>query len=138
MLIAMMGLTCAAGATHAMSCAYLNIILSNTTSNACKLVKEDLKRGSYALFTSAPTYLRADSSWQIVLQQSFYGPNLSLTYSCGDDKEITFNSQQDFCFLAAGDVTAQVLDSKNMTAMPNTTPGSYLLGQPGSINWRLE
>lgn len=137
-LVTLLGLTCITGVTHSMSCAYLNIILTNTSKTACKLVKQDLQRGSYALFTSAPTYLYPDASWQIVLQQSFYGPNLTLTYACGDGKEVTFSSQQDFCFLAAGDVNAQVLDAKNMTAIPSTTPGSWLLAQPGSINWSLE
>lgn len=137
MLLTMLGLTCAMGQAYSFSCAYLNVEVINATSNTCTLVNQNLKHGAFDFFTTAPTYLPPNTGGQIILGQTFYGPELDLTYSCGDDTEITFTSQQGYCGFSAGDVSGVIVNAKNMTAESQITTGSWWWAQPGTINWRL-
>lgn len=136
-LVTMLGLTCTMGSAYAMDCAFLTVNLTNTTSNACKLVKQDVKHGYFSFFSSAPSYLKPGDTWGLILQQSAYGPEIQLTYSCGDNTEITFTSQQDYCGFSSGHVMATVDNAKNMTATSQVNEGDWWGAQPGLINWQF-
>jgi hypothetical protein len=128
--------TLAASSAFAFDCNYLQIAFVNTLPTACHLVKQELKHGYFDYFTYAPPYIEANSSFNsIILRQSFHGPELELTYECGDNKTITLLNHQDYCFMSPGQVSAQVLQAENMSAKANTTTGSFWGSQPGTIVW---
>lgn len=138
MLLTMLGLTCVMGQVYSFSCAYLNIEVINASTNTCKLVNQNLKHGTFDFFTAAPTYLPPNAGGQIILSQTFYGPELDLTYSCGDNTEITFTSRQGYCGFSAGDVSGTIVNAQGMTADLQTTAGDWWWAQPGTITWHLK
>jgi len=120
-------------------CGILNINITNLTNSACTLVNSNLKHGYYKYTSSVPTFIPAGSTASpIFLEQSVVGPELELTYSCGDDKLVTFNSKQNLCFMAAGDVYGRVLLSRNASVDYQAAKGSWFWSQHGAISWQLQ
>ena len=131
------------GLAHADSddnnCGKLSIMITNLTQSTCTLVSSNLRHGYYKYTSSVPIYIPANSSaGPIFLEQSIFGPDLELGYSCGDGKLISFASRQNVCFLAAGDVTGEVQYTRNAAADYQAINGSWFWSQHGSINWRLQ
>lgn len=121
------------------NCGKLSILLTNLTQSTCTLVSSNLRHGYYKYTSSVPMYIPANTTaGPIFLEQSIFGPDLDLSYACGEDKLVTFSSKQNFCFLAAGDVSGQVQFSRNTSADYQSINGSWFWSQHGSINWRLQ
>ena len=120
-------------------CGILNINITNLTNSACTLVNSNIKHGYYKYTSSVPTFIPAGSTASpIFLEQSLVGPELELTYSCGDDKLVTFSSKQNLCFMAAGDVYGRVLLARNTSVNYQATRGSWFLSQHGAISWQMQ
>ena len=121
------------------NCGKLSILITNTTNAECKLVKKQLNHGYFMYSSLVPGVISAHSTAQpFVLTQSVFGPDIDLTYQCGNASQITIHSQQDLCFLSAGNVDASVLGQKNMSAWSVPSEGSSLWNQHGSIHWAFE
>ncbi len=120
-------------------CAFLSIAVNNMTPWACTLTQKLVKAGKLSGSTQVPTFLPANSQGMpFEMQQLFYGPDLTLTYQCGENHQITFRSQQDLCVLSSGNMVSEILAATMMTAHSIKEPGSYFWSQHGIINWTLE
>ena len=121
------------------NCGKLSILITNTTDNLCKLDAKYLNHGYFTYSSMVPAVLPAHSTGQpFVLSQSFFGPDIDLTYKCGKSQDITIHTQQDACVFSAGYITGKVLSGNNMSAWSETGIGSYFWSQHGSIHWALE
>lgn len=121
------------------NCNKLSILITNSTGSTCTLINSYLRHGYYKYTSSVPMYIPANTTASpIFLEQGIFGPDLELSYSCGNGKLITFSSQQNLCFLSAGNVNGRVLYSQNTLADYQTLNGSWFWSQHGSINWRLQ
>lgn len=120
------------------NCSKLHIMITNLTRGSCELVNPTLKHGFYTYSSSVPTFIPAGTTaGPLILEQSVVGPELELTYVCGEWGRVTFNSKQNFCFFSAGDVSGQILSAQNTAVDYLATNGNWLWSQPGSINWRI-
>lgn len=142
-ILALLFLSIPAGIVHADKnenhCGELNVSIANFTNSACTLISSNLKHGYYKYTSSVPTFIPAGTTASpIFLEQSLIGPELELTYACGEDKMIRFNSQQNLCFMASGDVNALVSLSRNAVVDYQIIRGSWLWSQHGTISWRLQ
>jgi hypothetical protein len=125
--------------TETNGCGYLSIIITNATPVGCNLVSSNLKHGYYKYTSSVPTYIPPYSSASpLFLTQSIFGPELELSYACGQDQFVTFTSRQNLCILAAGEVSGEILAIKNMYVTFQATYGSWFWSENGSIIWRLQ
>jgi hypothetical protein len=134
--------TLSAGLAHAdaddNNCNKLNIMITNLSPNACTLINSTLRHGYFKYTSSVPMFLPAGTTTSpIILEQSVYGPELELTYACGENKLVTFVSKQNYCFLSAGDVYGDVTYKQNIDADYQATNGSWFWSQHGSINWAI-
>ncbi len=121
------------------NCGKLSILITNLTPSTCTLVNSYLRHGYYKYTSSVPMYIPANTTaGPVFIEQSIFGPDLELSYSCGDGKLITFSSQQNLCFLGAGDVYGRVLFSQNTSADYQAIIGSWFWEQHGVISWRLQ
>jgi len=122
------------------NCGKLSVVVTNTTDSTCTLIKSNLRHGYFKYTSSIPMYIpRYTSTTPIYLEQSIFGPELELSYSCGENTILTFTSKQNLCFLSAGDVTGRVLMATNgSSADYQAINGSWFWSQHGSINWRLQ
>ena len=117
-------------------CSSLHIQISNLTKEACILTSQNVIHGN--LITPPPLSILPNDSKRFDMMQTGYGPSIRLSYQCGADI-ITFTSQQNYCFLEAGDITGTITHplSDNVTASYKAIIGSYFWGMSGSINWEL-
>lgn len=121
------------------NCGKLSVMITNTTGSTCSLISSNLQHGYFKYTSSVPMYIPTNTTTTpIYLEQSMFGPELELSYSCGEDKVLTFTSKQNLCFLSAGDVTGQVSLAKNGSADYQAINGSWFWSQHGSINWHLQ
>lgn len=128
-----------AHASNINGCENLSVMITNTSINGCSLVNSSLKHGFYKHTSSVPLFIPSGTTaGPIFLQQSLFGPELELTYSCGDNKLVTFNSKQDYCLLSAGNVYGQIKYAQNTGVDYQAINGSWLRNQYGSITWRLQ
>lgn len=120
-------------------CGTINIVITNASSNLCKLESSELKHGYFDYVSSAPIYIPPHfSANPIVLSQSFLGSELELTYICGNDRKITLLNLHHYDFFAAGNVEGHVIYSKNMKAENHSLMGSCLWNQHGTLDWLIE
>lgn len=128
-----------ADSSNANNCGKLSISITNNTGATCHLIWEHLNHGYYHYSSFPPAFVPPGmTSHPVVLSQSIYGPSLELRYQCGDNKNITFRSQQNLCMLSAGAIHANVLEENNMSAQTFRREGSYLWSQHGSLQWVLQ
>lgn len=120
------------------NCGNLQIVITNASSETCKLVSQNLRHGFFKYTSSVPMYLPANSSGApIFLTQTVFGPELELTYTCGEGKSITLMSKQNVCFLMGGTVYGQTIDNHNMSAEYQAVDSSFFWSQHGTLHWYL-
>lgn len=120
------------------NCGYLSIAISNNNPTSCTLVRKDIRHGNMSSGTQVPGLIPAGGvSFPFELSQTIFGPSVVLTYQCADDQEITFESQQNLCFLSAGNITGTVYSARNMRAFYTSENGSYWWSSHGFISWTL-
>jgi hypothetical protein len=133
------GQTAFAGDAPVNECTKLSILLVNTTQNTCKLLHQNLIHGFIVNMSHVPGFIPAGTTApELDLEQGYFGgPEIELTYQCGDNKKITLHSKQNFCFMAAGGVVGHVGDRQNMDAEYSAKEGSWFWGQHGTLSWAL-
>jgi hypothetical protein len=121
------------------NCVYLSVQISNNTNANCLLIDKQVMHGRMSANTQAPVLIQAgDSAYPFEMRQQIYGPDIVLTYECGEGNQISFESQQDFCILKAGEISGNVLyTTTNLAAKSTKDRGSYLWNRHGAINWLL-
>ena len=121
------------------NCGNLNIMITNLTGEPCTLLSNYLFHGYYSFTSSVPAFIPSGTiAGPVFLEQGFFGPELELTYSCGPNRLVTFNSKQNYCFLWAGEVYGEVKYTQNIGADYQAMNGNWFWSQHGNINWRLE
>lgn len=120
-------------------CTKLSVLLVNTTHNTCKLLHQNLIHGYIINTSHVPGYIPAGTTApELDLMQGLInGPEIELTYQCGDTKKITLRTKQNYCFIGAGSVAGRIMDRQNMDAEYSAKEGSWFWGQHGTISWAL-
>lgn len=140
LFLILLGLTIGNGAQaqddgHARSndCGRLHIQIGNATPLKCQLITSKQVHGK--LISSPPAMIPPGFSGRFDMYQTFYGPEIVLEYSC-EGETISFVTQQNYCFMKAGQLSAKVLSSSpRLKASYTAERGSYYWGQPGIVNW---
>jgi len=107
----------------------LTIQVFNNTDTACHLEKKHLIHGFEDWSNIGDTLLPQESQEIILLESSFYGPDIELSYSCGENKTVSFELQQDYYYKSLppeNHPTILSLLSKGLTLTPaffDKTPG---------------
>lgn len=119
-------------------CAYLSVMISNNTANNCELTQKTLVHGNMSSSSQVPLLISAySSSNPFSLRQTLYGPDIILTYQCGPDTRITFESQQNVCYFSAGAINGTIHSHIGIHAEYTKEEGSAWWGRHGSISWKL-
>jgi len=129
-----------AGDDNDNTCGILSVLIVNTTKDTCKLIDQRLNHGYVIGNTHIPVYIPPNSSAPALelIQSRMWGPEIILTYRCGEGRLISLNTRQNFCLLSAGRITGQVTDRRGMTADYTAKEGSYFWNQHGTISWALQ
>ncbi|WP_133129302.1 hypothetical protein [Legionella yabuuchiae] len=118
------------------NCENFNVLITNNTNHTCKLLRHSLNSGYYKYTSSVPAFIPANTTtYPITLTQGMMGPELILSYECGDRKIITLRSKQNLCFFHAGDVQGQVLELHHLNADYTGHVGSFFWSQHGTLQW---
>lgn len=117
-------------------CGDFHIQISNISKNTCILTSQRVIHGT--LITPPPTSIMPNDSKRFDMQQTFYGPSITLNYQCGDEI-ISFTSQQNYCYIEAGDIAGTITHPapKNLNANFTALSGSFWWSKSGSINWQI-
>lgn len=121
------------------NCAKLSIMITNTTNEVCTLEDQSLNHGFLHYTGHVPAFLPAGSTSQpfVLSQSAIFGPDIDLTYVCGNSKRIQFHTKQDYCFFTAGHIHGGIMNQQNMSAKYTATDGSAFWSQHGTMNWLL-
>lgn len=116
-------------------CERLHVQIGNMTSTSCQLVSSNVIHGN--LVTPPPATIPAGFTGQFDIKQTFHGPNVVLQYACNGE-QVTFSSQQNYCFMKAGQITGTIVSSSsNIHGSFTAEEGSYFWSKPGLINWLI-
>lgn len=117
-------------------CGHLHIQIANTTFVSCVLTNQEIVHGY--LISAPPAVIMQNDSKFFDMEQTGYGPSITLGYQCGSEN-ISFTSQQNFCLVEAGDISGNLLHPlpENINATYTAETGSYLWNKPGNINWKI-
>jgi len=120
-------------------CSVLSILIVNTTPDTCKLVYQNLSHGYVISNSHIPAFIPSNTSAPALelLQGWWSGPAITLTYQCGENRQITLYTKQNYCFLEAGNITARTTNTQNMQADSIARMGSWFWGQHGTLSWAL-
>ena len=99
-------------------CEYLNVQVANNTGEKCKF-EAQYNHGNLAQHSSVPlSIMDGDSKTFVMRQSSMFGPNITISARCGENKSVVFTAQQTLCFIMAWGVSGNVLAEQNMHAFP--------------------
>lgn len=117
-------------------CVYFNITIKNNTANDCQLIQKFVRFGAISSATIEPTKIAAGQESQSfeMSENGFNGPDIVLTYQCGNNQIITIESQKNLC-MNNGDITGSILSLSNIDATYTKVTGSYWKNKKGSIYW---
>ncbi|AHE67328.1 hypothetical protein [Legionella oakridgensis] len=118
-------------------CGYFNVSLENYTGYPCAVLAATV-RGGNITGGGVPQYVgNGEMMPSFQMQQGFFsGPKIQLDLQCGN-KTVTLFSQQNYCFLEAGNVSGDVSTPNNIHAKYIAANGSYWYSRPGSIVWTI-
>ncbi|MCR9191546.1 MAG: hypothetical protein NXI01_02680 [Gammaproteobacteria bacterium] len=124
-------------------CAHMKITIDNNTPETCLLVENHLKHGKINFYSAIPrTILSGAESFPILLEESLSpinpGIELSLTYQCGEGRQISILSQKSGCY-SGNSTQAQITATSKMNATYDITSGNFWSPNQvgGSIYWTL-
>ena len=126
----------AAAYADSMNCGDFHIQIANMTPQACALTSQKVIHGN--VISAPPMTIMPMDSKAFNMGQTGYGPEILLSYQCGDEN-ITFKSKQTVCLMGAGNIIGRILDPKPIdhTISYQITEGSWLWDRPGNINWTI-
>ena len=115
-------------------CGILKVQIANGTHHICYLVSSDVVHGN--LMDQPPAALIPGQAKRFAMSQTLYGPHIVITYRC-EGNFITITSQQNYCFLEAGNITGNISPPypKNISVNSVIESGSYYWSKPGMISW---
>lgn len=117
-------------------CRVLTIEVQNHTRDICYLVVNHLYNG--VIIGDIQQVLFQGYTKTIQLEQSYYGPNITLVYQCGK-KRITLANQQGACFGWAGDAYATVVSADaGIKATSQIQAASKWANTAGQITWDIQ
>ena len=118
---------------------FLRITIKNNTPNACALIKKQLDHGFISNLILMTDKIPAGlESSLLIYENHLYGSDITLSYFCGDNRFIRFQSQRES--VIRGAYTKGFIESAiNMDATYDALPGDLTIfgDQPGSIYWTL-
>ena len=120
--------------TH--DCVYLEINLLNQSNQTCQLIDSHIAHGKLSDESEIPQTLTPEQLRRFYLRQTHFGPDVILTYRCGNN-EFKIESQQNLCLFSAGSVNAKVLESRHLKLSYQTKKGSSWGGHPGEVHWTI-
>ncbi len=119
-------------------CQFLSVMINNRSPLNCELIAKDIKAGQMSSSTQVPGLISSgSSSYPFEMRQLFYGPDIVLTYKCGEKRKITFESQQDICIFSAGNITGIIHELVGLSAKHQTDQGSMMWNRHGAISWTI-
>lgn len=119
------------------SCAYLSIVMTNNGPETCYLTNANIKYGRLSRSSSIPTEIPPGASTPpFEMRQTFFSPDLALTYQCGQEQQITVESTQNYCLFSSGRIHGYAYNSYRMGAEYTKDEGS-VWGRHGEITWYL-
>lgn len=109
----------------------LHVQISNSTNANCQLSNQYLSHGTLA--SAPPQSLMAGDSKTFDLNQSLMGPDIYLTYTCGENS-IRFEVQQDYAYLMGHTPTVTVEEANGLKLTYDVTSSSMFWDSPGIAN----
>lgn len=121
-------------ASFANPCGRLHVVITNSTQNECGLASWDVKHGE--LLSSLPASLKSRTQASFDIEQAKgFGPEVKFAYTCAN-KAVDFFSQQNYCFLKAGKISATFEPSSpGISARYSVREGSYGRHRYGELMW---
>lgn len=114
-------------------CGKLFLEVSNDSSEICKLYNMTIIRG--VMDQSVNREIAPGESLQLVAEQSFYGPDIELTFDC-NGKKATLHSQQNLCLFHYGKLQTNIIvQDPGLTVTHYAIEGSYIHKIPGRVSW---
>lgn len=118
-------------------CGHFHIQVANMSGHVCVLSSQRILRGN--LISSPPSTIIQNDSKAFDMEQTMYGPEIMLSYQCGNEN-ITFTSKQNLCYFTYGRISGAVLEPMPMDHKVSymAYAGSWFWDKPGNINWKIE
>lgn len=119
-------------------CVFLNMKIQNNTHSTCHLIELKLVSGTIQAINDLPLVIpKGQISDKFVVSEGEWGPlDLILTYECGENKIVKFESQKNLCRHNAT-VDGTALFSYNLDAQFDASNGLYWDNKPAFITWTL-
>jgi hypothetical protein len=127
-------------------CPFLKIKIKNNTPFTCQLVGSTLKRSITEDLEHLPLLIQSGTEslpFSIIEKQNnptvlgSYGPEVTLSYVCGEGHAITIESTQTSLNYYTKHTTGTVVTSENMDASFSSTVPNCWGRKAGEINWIL-
>ena len=120
-------------------CGSVSIMVVNDTDTLCRLQTSELRHGYFDLVSIEPAYIPPHSTAPaVVLSQGFRGSDLTLTYACGEQRQVSLNVRHPYRLFTAGKIVAEVVSSQNIAVEYHIMDGSCLWSEHGSVEWLLK
>ncbi|MHA7840698.1 MAG: hypothetical protein ACX932_02420 [Gammaproteobacteria bacterium] len=125
---------------HENGCSILHVQIANDmkSQQSCRLISTNIIHGN--MDSSPPQSIIDGNSSRFDMVETFYGPEIELTYNC-NDKQITFKTQQGYCMMFKGGAGAITTEIKHrdlgINAKPIVHKGSWLWSRPGQVTWSI-
>ncbi len=119
-------------------CVFFNITIKNNTANDCQLIQNFVKHGTIVSTTQALIKIASGQESQPfeMSEYGFNGPDIVLTYQCGNNQMITIESQKNIC-MNNNAITGSILSRSNIDATYTKINGDYWKNKKGSIYWTI-
>lgn len=121
------------------ACLELGIQVQNNTAASCYLISSTVNTGFFNIVDkSRPVFyklLPGQTETFIVSQDSYIGPDVTVTYECGSG-EVSFSSRKALC-LKGGAIDGTLLSASNMSASFESHEGAFWSEKRGVIHWTL-
>jgi hypothetical protein len=116
---------------------YLNITITNASPNLCKLINYSVIHGGLYFASSIPEYIPPYTSANpIIIIGDFFPEEVELSYSCGENKSISFNSKMINHYFTKNELSGQIISANNMTADYQAAL-SLIDSRVGHIRWNM-
>lgn len=127
-------------AAIAEDCGQLKVSLSNHSGESCTLTRQEIRTGAILPGDSIPSIMDNSQSYHFTLEQVRFsgGPDVYLTYHCGENKIIGFRVRQNYCMFEAGDISSEMVDRLNLNVRFKASRGDYSHAKAGSIETVIE
>ncbi len=126
------------------TCLLLDVTIQNNTPYTCQLVSATINSGMTSDLKHLPLLIQPGTeSSPFSMSEipgettilSGQGPNVTLSYTCGEGQSITIQSSQTPFISYIKKTTGKIIASKEMDANLSTTEANCLSREPGKIHW---